>query len=135
MFVSDYGMQINILNRYGIKNFAVQDKDYRFVNGDNTDFRYRNIEIINHYNGVSRLLKNGLYLYITKIHINGDYIVGKYTKESDAAIAYNKAIDLLHDKGVQINYQKNYIDNMSSIQYASTYNSVRISKKLRDYNP
>lgn len=135
LFVSDYGMQINILNRYGIKNFAVEGKDFRFVNGDNTDFRYRNIEIINHYNGVSRILKNGLYIYITKIHIIGDYIVGKYTKETDAAIAYNKAIDLLQNKGVEINYQKNYIENMSSIQYASTYNSIRISKKLRDYNP
>lgn len=27
LFVADYGMQLNILNRYGIKNFAVPGKD------------------------------------------------------------------------------------------------------------
>lgn len=31
LFVADYGMQVNILNRYGIKNYAVKDKDYIFV--------------------------------------------------------------------------------------------------------
>ena len=28
LFVSDYGMQYNILNRYGIKPYAVKGKDY-----------------------------------------------------------------------------------------------------------
>jgi len=42
-FVADFGMQINILNRYGIKNYAVKDKYYNFVNGDESDFRYTNI--------------------------------------------------------------------------------------------
>lgn len=135
LFVSDYGMQINILNRYGIKNFAVPGKDYTFVNGDSTDFRYININIINHYNGVSREIIRGICKYTAKIHINGDYIIGRYDTEADAAIAYNKAVDLLEKKGIKISYQKNYIDNMSSIQYASRYNSISISKKLRDYNP
>ncbi len=135
LFVSDYGMQVNILNRYGIKNFAVPGKDYRFVNGDSCDFRYVNIDIINRYNGVTRYLKNGLYLYTAKIHIKGDYIIGRYTNETDAAIAYNKAVDLLGEKGINISFQKNYIDGLSSIQYASKYNSIKISKKLRDYNP
>lgn len=128
-------MQVNILNRYGIKNFAVPGKDYRFVNGDSCDFRYVNIDIINRYNGVTRYLKNGLYLYTAKIHIKGDYIIGRYTNETDAAIAYNKAVDLLGEKGINISFQKNYIDGLSSIQYASKYNSIKISKKLRDYNP
>lgn len=30
LFVADYGMQVNILNRYGIRNFAVAGKDYLF---------------------------------------------------------------------------------------------------------
>ena len=30
LFVADYGMQVNILNRYGIRNFAVPGKDYIF---------------------------------------------------------------------------------------------------------
>ena len=44
-FVADYGMQLNIHSRYGIKNYAVLDKDYRFINGDIYDYRYENIEI------------------------------------------------------------------------------------------
>ena len=134
-FVSEYGMQTNILNRYGIKNFAVPGKDYRFVNGDTSDFRYMNIDIINHYNGVTRIIVNGMYRYTAKIHINGDYVIGRFDNETDAAIAYNKAVDHLKKKGVTIEYQKNYIDGLDSIQYASKYNSINISKKLRDYNP
>lgn len=135
LFVADYGMQVNILNRFGIKNFAVVNKDYRFVNNDSSDFRRANLDIINHYNGVERLLNGGVYVYASKIHINGDYIIGKYDSETDAAIAYNKAIDLLMSKGVTIRYQKNYIEGLSDIQYASRYSQIRISKKLRDYNP
>ena len=134
-FVSDYGMQINVLNRYGIKNFAVPDKDYRFVNGDNTDFRYVNIAVINHYNGVTREICNGLYRYIAKIHINGDFIIGRYDNETDAGIAYNKAVDLLWAKGVSINYRKNYIDGINSAEYKARYENITISKKLRDYKP
>lgn len=135
LFVSDYGMQVNILNRYGIKNFAVSGKDYRFVNGDSCDFRYINIDIINRYNGVTRFTHKGLYIYTARIHINGDYIIGRYSSEEDAAIAYNKAVDILKSKGLNISFQKNYIEKMDSIQYASRYNSIKISKKLRDYNP
>ena len=36
LFVADYGMQVNILNRYGIRSFAVAGKDYLFLNGDDT---------------------------------------------------------------------------------------------------
>lgn len=135
LFVSDYGMQINILNRYGIKNFAVAGKDYRFVNGDSSDFRYINIDIINHYNGVTRELCGGMFSYTARIHINGDYIIGRYGSENEAAAAYNKAVDLLQTKGVTIEYRKNYIDGLNSGQYKAVYDAVSISKKLRDYNP
>ncbi len=134
-FVSDYGMQINILNRYGIKNFAVAGKDYRFVNGDCCDFRYMNIDIINHYTGVSRTLNRGRFVYVSKIHINGDYIIGRYDNETDAAIAYNKAVDLLSSKGVAIKYKKNYIDGLSARQYEERYDNIEISKTLRAYKP
>ena len=50
-FVADYGMQVNIANRYGIKNYAVENRDYRFINGNPYDFRYENIEILNRYHG------------------------------------------------------------------------------------
>ncbi len=133
LFVADYGMQVNILNRYGIKNFAVPGKDYFFVNGDNRDFRYMNIKIINHYTGVTRLVKDGREIYETKIHIVGDYIVGKYDTEEKAAIAYNKAADLLSSKGLKINYSRNYIDNMNEKTYQELYNNTKISKKLKNF--
>ncbi|NLL93087.1 MAG: hypothetical protein GX225_02930 [Clostridiales bacterium] len=133
MFVADYGMQVNILNRYGIKNFAVKNKDYEFVNGDDTDFRYKNIRIINRYNGVSKKITDGREIYVTKIHINGDYIVGRYKNEDEAAIAYNKAIDVLEEKGIAIKYTKNYIDNLNEKQYLEQYKSVKISRKLLNF--
>lgn len=132
-FVADYGMQVNILNRYGIKNFARPGKDYIFVNGDNTDFRYKNIHIINHYNGVSKADINGRTIYTAKIHINGDYIIGRYQDENDAAIAYNKAVDTLLEKGLDINYTKNYIDGLNTVAYKEKYDNIKISRKIRKY--
>ena len=131
LFTADYGMQINILSRYGIKNYAVAGRDYMFVNGDSTDFRYKNIKIINKYNGVSVSTKDGLNIYTAKIHVNGDYIIGRYRNEDDAAIAYNKAGELLKNAGIIHVFQKNYIENLSSIQYAARHSSVKISKKIR----
>ncbi len=137
LFVADYGMQINILNRYGIKNFAVPGKDYIFVNGDNTDYRYQNIEIINRYTGVSieENCNSNIPIYIAKIHINGDYIIGRYSNEKEAAIAYNKAADTLKRNGFTISFQTNYIESMDGDEYTEIYNNVKISKKLRDLLP
>lgn len=130
LFVSDYGMQVNILNRYGIKNYGVIGKDYRFINGDSTDFRYENIEIINRFFGVSRLEENGTCFYRTKIHINGDFIVGTYESEIEAAIAYNKAIDCVKKAGVNKNFTPNFIDSVSGSVYADIYSSLKISPKI-----
>lgn len=54
LFVNEYGMQFNILNRYGIHSFSVKDRDYRFINGDSYDYRYSNLEVISPYYGVYR---------------------------------------------------------------------------------
>lgn len=133
LFVAEYGMQVNILSRYGIKNFAVQGRDYRFVNGDTSDFRYRNIEIINKYHGVFQIQEKGVFTYLVKIHINGDYLVGTYNTEVEAAVAYNKAATLLQEQGLQKNFPKNYVIELNEIEYASMYNKVSISKKIRNY--
>ena len=98
-FVADYGMQVNIMNRYGIKNYAVVGRDYRFINGDNMDFRYENIEVFNTYHGVSRRRTSSGIVYVAKIHINGNYTIGSYADSIEAAIAYNKAIDILKKAG------------------------------------
>ena len=47
LYVNDYGMQVTLLSRYGIKNHAVCNRDYYFANGDTQDFRYANIIIKN----------------------------------------------------------------------------------------
>lgn len=53
-FVSDYGMQLTLTSRYGIKNYAVPGRDYCFRNGDPTDFRRENLQIHNIYHGVRK---------------------------------------------------------------------------------
>ena len=84
------------------------------------------------YTGVQQIIKNGLTAYKVRIHINGDFVVGVYPTEKEAAIAYNKAVDLLHAKGLGKNYTTNYLEDTSSIEYASIYNSVKISNRLRN---
>jgi hypothetical protein len=133
LFVSDYGMQVNILSRYGIKNYAVAGKDYVFSNGDDTDFSYHNIEVINQYYGVTRISKNGRSIYLARIHINGNYLIGCYQTEAEAAIAYNKAALLLRNKGLNKNFPQNFIEGMNEITYAANFQKIRISKRLISY--
>lgn len=132
-FVADYGMQVNIMSRYGIKNYAVPNKDYRFINGNSNDFRYENIEILNTFNGVSSFYRKGKQYYRAKIHIKGNYTIGVYDTETKAAIAYNKAIDILKKAGVQKAYTPNYMEGLSPSDYADIYSSVKISPKILNY--
>lgn len=132
-FVSDYGMQVNIMSRYGIKNYAVLNRDYRFVNGDNMDFRYENIEIYNIYHGVTRKDTKKGTRYTAKIHINGNYTIGTYASDVEAAIAYNKAIDVLKKAGVNKNFSPNYLEHLSPSAYADIYSRLHISSKITNY--
>lgn len=131
-FVNDYGMQTSILSRFGIRNHSVKGRDYIFRNGDEHDFRYENVCVINRYNGVSQIEKDGRILYQSRIHINGDYIIGAYSTEHEAAIAYNKAADML-EPVFPVSYTRNYIEDISSITYAATYNNVKLSRRLLEY--
>ena len=131
-FVADYGMQVNILNRYGIKNYAVAGKDYVFLNGDPLDFRRVNLKILNTFHGVSESIKKGQLTYTARIHVRSTYVIGHYSSPLEAAIAYNKAIDLLLRKGLKKNYQTNYIEGLSPKEYAEIYTSVKISQTLKD---
>ena len=132
-FVADYGMQINIMSRYGIKNYAVENRDYRFINGNRHDLRYENIEILNRYNGVCAISQKGKPRYQVKIHVKGNVTVGTYATEAEAAIAYNKAIDLLKKAGVDKAYTPNYMEGMSPAVYADLYASVKVSARLYNY--
>lgn len=133
LFVNDYGLQTTILSRYGVKAHAVNGRDYEFVNGDSSDFRYSNIKVINPYYGVSRIEKKGQVKYRTKIHIEGNYTIGTYSSEIKAAIAYNKAVDLAKAAGIHKNYPENYIDSIPAKEYAEIYTKVRISANFMEF--
>lgn len=132
-FVADYGMQINIMSRYGIKNYAVEGRDYRFINGNQNDLRYENIEIFNRFHGVSVVQEKGRTRYLVKIHVKGYVKVGTYDTETEAAIAYNKAIDLLKKAGVDKAYSPNYMEGIAPDVYAGLYHSIQVSSRLLDY--
>ena len=131
-WVADYGTQINLYSRYGIKPHAVLNRDYRFINGDRYDFRYANIEIINKYTGVYKV-KRGVYTkYQAKILVNGLYTIGTYDTDTEAAIAYNKAADVI-TKSKKLNekkFRQNYIETISAKEYATTYIKVPISDRI-----
>lgn len=133
LYVNDYGMQVTVLSRYGIRNFAVAGKDYKFANQDPYDLRYENIININPFHGVSRCNKNGLITYRTYIHIKGDYQVGVYPTLREAAIAYNKAVDLAHQYGITKNFPTNFLTELSAREYAQAYVQVEISAKYKKY--
>lgn len=130
LFVADYGSQISILSRYGIKSYAVEGRDFRFKNGNPNDLRYENIEILNRYHGVRQYADRGFLKYKAVIHVRGDFIVGKYNTENEAAIAYNKAADTLKKNGIDKNYMLNYIEDLTASQYADIYMTIKISPKI-----
>ena len=126
-----YGMQVNILSRYGIKNFACVNRDYYFKDGDSTNFRYHNVVIINKYYGVEKRSKNNKIFYRVKIHIHGNFKVGDYKDEIHAAIAYNKAADFLNMYGIsKKNFQRNYINDYSAHEYKQIYDDIELPKKI-----
>lgn len=133
LFVAEYGMQTNIHSRYGIRNFARINIDYRFVNGNRSDYRYSNIEVINPYHGVTVTTEQNRTIYTTRIHIHGDYLVGRYQSLIEAAVAYNKARHILAGKGIRKNFEKNYIEELSPKDYQIIYDSVSISEKILRY--
>lgn len=133
LFVNDYGMQYNILSRYGIKSHGVPGKDFIFANEDPNDYRYSNIIIINPYAGVFLQDMNGKISYLAKIHINGYFNLGTYDTEELAAIAYNKACDLAKASGINKNFQLNYIENLSASEYAKLYTEIALPQKYLTY--
>ena len=134
-FISDYGSQYNILTRYGIKNYAKKGIDYIFVNQNDCDFRYENIKIINEYMGVTQIEHNNKTLYECVIHIRGNFLVGRFRDKITAAIAYNKAVDTLIQKGIHKKYIKNYINEYTAQQYHSIYDTITIPKHILEYEP
>ncbi|SER54627.1 hypothetical protein [Lachnobacterium bovis] len=130
LFVNDYGMQITMASRYGIHSHAVLNRDYEFINGDIFDYRYSNINVINPYYGVFKKQNYIGQLYEVKLHLNGNHLVGVYHDINHAAIAYNKAIDLAIQYGINKNYKQNYIESLSANEYADIYTTITLSKSF-----
>ena len=135
LFVADYGMQLTIHSRYGIKNYAILGKDYRFINGDHHDYRYENIEILNPYYGISLCPDREHKKYYCKLNLNGYYSVGYYDTALEAAIAYNKAIDIVKRNGCRKNFMVNEMEGISPSVYADIYSKLKVSEKIINYTP
>lgn len=133
LFVADYGMQVNIMSRYGIRSHAVCGRDYHFLNGDRYDFRYENIQVINKYFGVQKIEKKTTK-YKAVILINGNYTIGVYDTEEEAAVAYNKAADIITKVYPERTYRQNYIEGLTKNDYIRLYLKTQISDKITNYN-
>lgn len=133
LYVNDYGMQYSILQRYGIKNYAVAGRDYAFANGDDNDFRYSNVIVINKYHGVTFIEGDGAPYHQVKIHINGDYAIGRYRTDAIAAVAYNKAADYAKDHGVPKQFIQNYVIEYTPKEYADVYSQIQLPQKYKTY--
>ena len=132
-YVNDYGMQYAILDRFGIRPYAVKGRDFLFANGDETDFRYENIIVINRFHGVRRLETNGVISYEVRIKINGEFLIGRFRTEERAAIAYNKAADIAVKSGIKKKFPQNYITELSAKEYADIYTDISMPKKYLDH--
>lgn len=126
IFVTDYGMQLNILNRYSIHSHSLLGRDYEFINNDHYDYRYENIRIINKFVGVQKINRGNKTIYKTCILAPYNRVVGYYKSEIEAAIAYNKAADTLIKNGIRKNYTINFIDEISNKDYAHIYSEINI---------
>lgn len=136
LFVNDFGLQTNILSRYGIKNFAVCGRDYRFIDGNSNNMRYHNIEVINPYCGVQRHIENGRTTYVARIHVNGDWLIGRFDMLEHAAVAYNKAADYLNRFHLPAKqFARNYIEHFSQDTYRTVYEEIRLPKKFLEDSP
>ena len=64
---------------------------------------------------------------MARIHINGNFTIGRYSFIAEAAAAYNKAADILEANGIKKHFERNYIEDMPVKEYMELYNSINIS--------
>jgi len=131
LFVNDYGMQLNILSRFGIRNHATSGKDYLFIDGNPHNLRYENIHIVNPYMGVEQITKNGKLYYKAKLNINGYITLGYFKSNHKAAVAYNKAVDFMQRYVTPCkDYTKNYISDISQEEIDYYYISIKLPASI-----
>ncbi|MBR1860613.1 MAG: hypothetical protein IJ796_01940 [Lachnospiraceae bacterium] len=130
LFVSDYGSQITLYTRFGIRPYAVEGVDYKFVNGDKSDFRRQNLKVVNSYHGVRPGARGNFH---ARIHLNGYFHIGTYETALEAAIAYNKAVDIVRKAGCKKNFLQNYVEEITPRQYAELYFKLPLSDNILNF--
>ena len=75
----------------------------------------------------------GQYRYLARIHLNGNFRIGVFDSPKEAAIAYNKAVDVCKNKGIDKNFPINYLDNVPAAEYAQIYDSIQIPASIGHY--
>ena len=126
LFVADYGMQVSVLSRYGVRPYSVPGRDHYFKNGDDHDYRPGNLVVVNRYMGVQQESRRKNFVARINMGSGKTIVVGHYDTEEEAAIAYNKAVDVLKAAGSDRAYEKNYLDDVSPAKYIVLYNNIKI---------
>lgn len=127
LYIQDSISQKSILSRFGILQHSVPGKDYIFKNKNCLDFRKENLQLINPYKGVRKRQRKGELFYTCTIYHDQNLTVGHYHSEIEAAIAYNKAIDLLLAQGIHKNFIPNTIPFLTQHEYTRIYDSIVLS--------
>ncbi len=130
IYTQDNVAQQSILSRFSIPPHAVLGVDYYFKNGNIYDFRSTNLEIHNGYKGVSKEVRNHKTFYSSRIFVEHTLVIGHYLSELEAAVAYNKAIDVLQTKGPTRDYIKNEFPYLTLSEYQEIYNRISISPSI-----
>ena len=130
LYTQDSVSQKSILSRFGILNHSVAGKDYIFKNNNPYDFRHENLEIINTYKGVTKKQRADKISYAASIFLDKNIIIGHYSSELEAAIAYNKAVDLLQEVYPQKQFVSNYIPFLTHEEYDEIYENLVVSPRL-----
>lgn len=130
--VTTDGRQVGILTRFGIHPYAVRERDYTFLDGNPRNLRRDNIQILNRWHGVRKEQRLGMPVYAARIHVNGDLLIGRYPTEEEAAIAYNKAADLLKEAGYLIDFPRNQLSELDDFDRERIYTLVKISERILD---
>jgi hypothetical protein len=72
-------------------------------------------------------------MYKAQIHLKGNYTIGYYKTPLEAAIAYNKAVDMVKRQGCQKNFIQNEPEDVSPSGYADIYSKLKVSEKIKNY--
>ena len=68
--------------------------------------------------------------YRARLHLRSYYLIGYYDSAIEAAIAYNKAVDIVKKRFPGKNYEVNYIAELKASEYAGIYKQVEVSERI-----